>query len=471
MTSTNSTGEITNISSRSMMQHVGLEALRLASSSYAIDAISSCFGGNISSILPVNLLIFINILLLATILFISYQVWTILFSPIDVFYDVGSIGFVHHDKRISKHKTVNITRRQRLVGETPPVYPNGWFRLIDSNMLKKGQLKSMFALGEHLAVFRNKKGVVRVLDAHCPHMGANMATGGRVFGSDCLQCPFHGWTFSGETGKLVDIPYTTKVPNFVSVRKWPVCEINNIIYVWYDCDGKEPSWKLTKLSNLQRLKYVGRTEHIVNSHVQEIPENAADVAHLQHLHKPIIGRDVENTYGPVWNFLRHDIEAAWRTPDDPEYQHISTMEISDATHFKLFGIRIPLKKMFFHIEQIGPGNVHIHINTPYFRGVLIQTITPTEPLLQRLSHTFYVEPLVPMFIAKSFLYLEATQIERDIMVWNNKKYLLKPLLVKEESSIVKHRRWFRQFYSENSPRLNSAGTALINPLRTEVNDW
>lgn len=39
------------------------------------------------------------------------------------------------------------------------------------------------------------------------------------------------------------------------------------------------------------------------------------------------------------------------------------------------------------------------------------------------------------------------------MIWNNKKYISKPLLVKEDSAIQKHRRWFSQFYSENSPRL------------------
>lgn len=45
------------------------------------------------------------------------------------------------------------------------------------------------------------------------------------------------------------------------------------------------------------------------------------------------------------------------------------------------------------------------------------------------------------------------QFERDVMIWNNKTYISKPMLVKEDSAIQKHRRWFSQFYSENSPRL------------------
>ena len=67
-----------------------------------------------------------------------------------------------------------------------------------------------FFTGKHLAVFRSNRGVVRVMSAYCPHLGANMAVGGKVVGADCLECPFHGWKFNGETGNLVDIPYADK---------------------------------------------------------------------------------------------------------------------------------------------------------------------------------------------------------------------------------------------------------------------
>lgn len=50
------------------------------------------------------------------------------------------------------------------------------------------------------------------------------------------------------------------------------------------------------------------------------------------------------------------------------------------------------------------------------------------------------------------------QLERDLMIWNNKQYLGRPLLVKakEDSLIGRHRRWYSQFYSEHSPRLETA---------------
>ena len=58
-------------------------------------------------------------------------------------------------------------------------------------------------------MFRTLAGVVHVLDAYCPHLGANMAVGGAVRG-DCIECPFHGWRFKGEDGKCTVVPYSEK---------------------------------------------------------------------------------------------------------------------------------------------------------------------------------------------------------------------------------------------------------------------
>jgi cholesterol 7-dehydrogenase len=35
-------------------------------------------------------------------------------------------------------------------------------------------------------------------------MGANLGIGGKVVNDSCVQCPFHGWLFDGETGMCVD---------------------------------------------------------------------------------------------------------------------------------------------------------------------------------------------------------------------------------------------------------------------------
>eukprot|EP00054_Salpingoeca_dolichothecata_P017775 m.107671 g.107671 ORF g.107671 m.107671 type:complete len:171 (-) comp22591_c0_seq1:206-718(-) len=93
----------------------------------------------------------------------------------------------------------------------------------------------------------------------------------------------------------------------------------------------------------------------------------------------------------------------------------------------------------------------IYLLTHSLTLIHIDTHTPTQTHAQDLTHTIFCEPKIPTFIAKIFMLGEARQVERDVMVWNNKTYQKKPLLVPEDSLIAKHRRWYSQFYSENSP--------------------
>ena len=58
-------------------------------------------------------------------------------------------------------------------------------------------------------MFRGEDGRAHVVDAYCPHLGANLGVGGTVKGS-CIECPFHGWAFDGDTGKCTHIPYADK---------------------------------------------------------------------------------------------------------------------------------------------------------------------------------------------------------------------------------------------------------------------
>lgn len=78
--------------------------------------------------------------------------------------------------------------------------------------------------GEQLAAFRTQDGQAHVVDAYCPHLGANLAAGGRVVG-DCIECPFHGWQFRGEDGKCTSIPYAEKGEPFPGLQKAPAVSL------------------------------------------------------------------------------------------------------------------------------------------------------------------------------------------------------------------------------------------------------
>ncbi len=73
-------------------------------------------------------------------------------------------------------------------------------------------MKYVQSLGKHFAVFRGEEsGEAFVTDAYCPHLGANLAGLGSKVKGDCIECPFHKWTFDGKDGKCTDIPYASKV--------------------------------------------------------------------------------------------------------------------------------------------------------------------------------------------------------------------------------------------------------------------
>ncbi|XP_026153866.1 cholesterol 7-desaturase [Mastacembelus armatus] len=379
--------------------------------------------------------------------------YRLLLCPLELLRAPEDVGYIAEDGR-SRAQAANEVRRRRKTGELPPVYPNGWYRVLDSRMLERGEVKNVSALGEQWAVFRGEDGKAYVLDAYCPHLGANLAVGGRVVGS-CVECPFHGWQFRGNDGKCVKIPYAIKVPEFAKVRCWPSCEVNKQILVWYHCDGEAPQWTVPEQEEITKGEWIyrGRTEHFISAHIEEIPENAADIAHLDHLHTPgiVSGADLRYTNSKTWEFVRHHWKVHWEPEPEPN-KHCSQMLMKHS--LTVFGRHWPLLDVHVVARQVGPGVVFLLFNHSFLgRGVILQCVTPVEPLLQYVSHTIFYQSTIPPLVPKFILRAECIQFERDVMIWNNKKYISKPLLVTEDSAIHKHRRWFSQFYSENSPLL------------------
>uniref|UniRef100_A0A3P9JMG5 cholesterol 7-desaturase n=1 Tax=Oryzias latipes TaxID=8090 RepID=A0A3P9JMG5_ORYLA len=346
-----------------------------------------------------------------------HWLYRLLFCPLVLLRTSDDVGYLPVTGR-SKAQAANEARRRRKVGQLPPVYPNGWYRVLDSFMLRKAEVKSVSILGQQLAVFRGEDGKAYVLDAYCPHLGANLAVGGQVSGN-CLECPFHGWQFNGGDGKCVKIPYSQKVPESAKVRSWISCELNKQILVWFHCDGEEPTWRVPEQEEISNgsLVYRGRVEHFISAHIQ----------------------------------------VEWEA-NKPE-KHCSEMNLKH--NLILFGSHCSLMDMDVVARQVGPSLVFLDFKHPFLgRGMMLQSVTPVEPLLQCSTHTLYYQANIPAVVPKLILRGECMQFERDVLIWNNKKYTSNPLLVKEDSTIRKHRLWYKQFYSENSPTLQYQNDAL-----------
>ncbi|XP_043664902.1 cholesterol 7-desaturase nvd isoform X2 [Vespula pensylvanica] len=410
--------------------------------------------------------------------------------------------------------------KYRKMEKLPPVYPNGWFALLESSQLKVGQVKHVSALGENFAVFRTEKGIVNILDAYCPHLGANMGEGGRVKG-ECLECPFHKWLFCGNDGRCMDIPYANKVPNVAKTKAWRSCEVNKIIFVWYHAESAKPDWQPhphEKISN-GTWRFQGRNEFIVNCHIQDIAENGADLAHLSAVHGPALFLSED-----VMRFVRHRwSNAGWtphssesnddssKTPTEKNIPEEETMWEGDLTketsttkttingdsknmlngrttmtttatatiangqqnsyngekhrasmtlrHSLLLLDRFDILELNVKVEQIGPGYVELFVETTFGNMFILQTVTPIEPLLQRICHIIFSPPLLAPYASIVFLG-ECLMFERDVAIWNHKRFETRPILVREDKTIAAYRKWYSQFYSTNSPTYQTAMKSL-----------
>ncbi|XP_054714577.1 cholesterol 7-desaturase nvd-like [Uloborus diversus] len=345
--------------------------------------------------------------------------------------------------------------RHKEVEPNNPAFPNGWFPLVESDDVPAGQVVSVVALGQKWCVYRGETGRAYVLDAYCPHLGADLSAGGHVVG-DCVECPFHGWRFDGsDNGRCTLIPYAEKPPEAARASKRDSCEKNGFIFVWYHAEGEPPTWELPTLPDIEsgHWKFRGRTDHTVHCHIQEIPENGADIAHLPQVHSKSVFEG--NTWLDSWRALyigrlvRHQWQPSWQA--DEEQPHKARIHLSQ--RMSVCGYTMPFSELEINIEQIGPATVFLALESSFGRGMLLQNIVPEGPLCQRIIHRLYTEPKFRAAPAAFLVWSEAVMLERDIAIWNSKKFLKNPVLVREDKLIKKFRRWYAQFYSPNSPTL------------------
>ncbi|XP_034937222.1 cholesterol 7-desaturase-like [Chelonus insularis] len=388
----------------------------------------------------------------------------------------------------------NLTQRTK---DLPPVYPNGWFALLHSCELGKGQVKYISALGEHFAVFRTESGIVNIINAYCPHLGANLGIGGKVKG-DCLECPFHSWTFNGD-GQCQSIPYSSRALSGIKTKNWICREVNKEIFIWYHAESMDPYWEIEAIPEIDNGKWIyqGQNEYFVNCHIQEIPENGSDWTHLDAVHVPAmfcenlspsilhhswtgsgwcppesIDVDQDHKYsendkvkinsgiqnGNTTKMNLKSIENSLGNTEKIEIEDRRKIPVKNQKHLATFhlihNIKLFNKFSFLRLEvngvQIGPGYVLMNIKTSFGPICILQTVTPVEPLLQRVTHLVY-SPFFNSPLTKIVFYGMENMFERDVLVWDHKIYLKNPILVKEERRIATFRRWYSQFYSTNSP--------------------
>jgi len=82
--------------------------------------------------------------------------------------------------------------------------------------------------------------------------------------------------------------------------------------------------------------------------------------------------------------------------------------------------------------QIGPGIVYLLLDSPIFgKGAFLQSLTPTEPIVQHMIHHVYLNTWTPSIVAKVFLVSEALMVRDN---YDKKKTII--IIIIRELSYV-----------------------------------
>jgi len=371
----------------------------------------------------------VQILFTIALLLLGRQLYQILWSPLYYYWEDPAMA----SETLAERRKREIKSRKRL-GTLPP-FPNGWYKIICSNELKPGEVKHINALGKEWAVFRTKSGKPGLIGAYCPHLGADLSMG-TVVGED-LVCPFHAFHFD-TNGVCSKIPYQEDIPKAIKCQDiLPIKEVNDAIHVWFDVDGKPPAWEVPDHFEGERhkYKYIARTHHKVYTHVQEIHENGADIAHLQVVHwRTLLQIPV------FW----HQWGIKWEP--SPDVKHMSNFRVKE--QMKIGNWVVPLTTLHVEGHHVGPGLVHFKINTFMGQILVCHQLLPLEGFLQDSVYQMWSTRSMPTWFAKIAMRGWVQQYEKDIVIWNQKQFLPAAQIVKNDGPIVQYRRWFKQFYSE-----------------------
>ena len=113
-------------------------------------------------------------------------------------------------------------------------FRNYWYPVLAAWRLRR-RPKAIRIMGQDIVLFRDA-GKVFALRNRCPHRGARLSQGRPLYpGSATLSCPYHGWTYSGETGRcvarLMEGP-DAKISNDAVVKSYPVRVHRGVIWLF-----------------------------------------------------------------------------------------------------------------------------------------------------------------------------------------------------------------------------------------------
>ncbi|HUS23860.1 MAG TPA: Rieske 2Fe-2S domain-containing protein [Candidatus Binatia bacterium] len=313
----------------------------------------------------------------------------------------------------------------------PERYARGWHCLGLASEYKDGKPHSLQIFGTRLVAFLGEDRQIHILDAWCPHMGADLALG-EVKGNS-LVCRFHAWSW-GADGVCNHIPYAKRIPPKARIRSWPTCEQNKLLFVWNDPEGHGPTADVA----IPRIDPVFSPEWSewsivkwrIENNCRELIDNIADMAHFG----PVHGSDNVVYFANIFDAHKATqimVGSNSRLGGDKEFL---------TTIASYFGPAYQITHMF---GSMGGYPVE---------SILLNSHTPVSPNAFELRFGVIVKKFPGMTqdacdaMVKQYVDLTNKAFGEDVAIWHNKVRIDNPLLCDGDGPVYQNRQWYEQFY-------------------------
>ncbi|HVT34511.1 MAG TPA: Rieske 2Fe-2S domain-containing protein [Nevskiaceae bacterium] len=320
----------------------------------------------------------------------------------------------------------------KIEAKAPPArYARGWHCLGLAAEYKDGKPHGINIFGTRLVIFQGEGGKLNVIDAWCPHMGADLALG-KVQG-DSVICKFHGWSWGGD-GACNHIPYCERIPPKARVKSWPTCEENKMLFVWNDPEGRAPAPEqaIPRIAPVFSSDWAdwSLVKWTININCRELIDNIADMAHFVSVH----GSDNVVYFADLFE------------------GHKAT-QVMVGSNEKLGG-----KDEFLTTiaSYYGPAYQITHMfgamNGMPVESILLNSHTPINENSFELRFGVLVKKFPGMTqeqcdaMVKSYVDLTNKAFGEDVEIWHNKVRIDNPILCEGDGPVYQNRQWYEQFY-------------------------
>lgn len=329
------------------------------------------------------------------------------------------------------HNKQPITHRTIITHPLPQRFARGWHCLgLASDFTEQPTALSYF--GTRLVAFRGSDGQVHILDAWCPHMGADLSLG-KVEGNS-LRCPFHAWRW-GADGVCNDIPYADAIPAAACIKSWHSCEVNNLLFVWHDAEGNPPiaEQQIPVIEDVDSGEWTAWSiaTMTINTHCRELVDNMADFGHFAPVHG-----------SPVSEF-RNIVDGHTYTQTlSGSSERLSSNGSELFSRATYYGPAYMVTQMTGTLADMEVNSrllvTHVPITMESFDlrfGVMVKK----QPQLSEAEN---------QQMADEYIRLSQEAFFEDVHIWHNKVRVDNPLLCNGDGPVNVLRKWYQQFYTD-----------------------